>query len=600
MPLMVLLLCLLITTVSHAATFTVTPGGSGCSSGSSTNALQTCLSSASVQPGDEVVLTNGTYTATTYVINGTNGTSANRITLRAQNRHAAILDGPGGYNTAQHGIQVQRAWWRIADLEIKEYTFGVTLEGGADNTLVEHNLIHTLTANGISFNSGNDNSIVRNNVVAFGDDGDNQGYWGAVSGNTSNGATIENNALYSFVRNAYLFAQGCCPAGGWEMNMVATNNWTIRGNIIMDGPKAAIRLTSGNLPSALPPFVENNIIDSNIIAHSQTGVGIGENANFNEVTNNFFYSVWFNGPQAKGNINPGQNIFSHNTMILTDYARTGVFLDNVAGADEGGWSEATVHQNNLTYRKYAFTGNPLVWVYCPSCSIATTSHNLFWSAVTGGSGDTVGWNRGGSPNSDYVYAATDIHSDSQRPIFVDEPNGDFSLAAGSPGKGTSSEGGASATPDRGMNYNAYLTKQKVQHIVQMDSAPWVTDQNTGGATSLAFAGVQTNTRYQVYTYIPISGANSSLDTFVIEGQSSRPLFPLPDCGTGCMEEPHRWIWLGTFRSTDGTLNVQWTFPGSASKIRIRRMPTPAEAYIWITETANGVPNAPTNLRIVSP
>jgi hypothetical protein len=57
---------------------------------SNSSELQNALNAA--QPGDEIVLNNGTYSGQ-FTINGANGTASAPITVRAANKHQAIMQG---------------------------------------------------------------------------------------------------------------------------------------------------------------------------------------------------------------------------------------------------------------------------------------------------------------------------------------------------------------------------------------------------------------------------------------------------------------------------------------------------------------------------
>jgi hypothetical protein len=80
--------------------------------------LQSALNAA--QPGDEIVLNNGTYTGQ-FTINGANGTAAAPITIRAANKHQAVFVGAGLCGNTQVTFTVQRSYWVIRDLKFRDF-----------------------------------------------------------------------------------------------------------------------------------------------------------------------------------------------------------------------------------------------------------------------------------------------------------------------------------------------------------------------------------------------------------------------------------------------------------------------------------------------
>src|SRR5262245_22183484 len=85
---------------------------------SNSSELQSALGQA--QPGDKIVLRDGVY-AGQFTINGASGTAAAPITVRAENRHRAVLRGGGACSLGDQGFVIQRPYWTFADLRFQNH-----------------------------------------------------------------------------------------------------------------------------------------------------------------------------------------------------------------------------------------------------------------------------------------------------------------------------------------------------------------------------------------------------------------------------------------------------------------------------------------------
>jgi len=90
------------------------------------------------------VLNNGTYSGQ-FTINGANGTAAAPITIRAANRHQAILEAPNSgctWSEGDSGILVHRSYWKIQDIKMRNQVWGIYLSGtGATNVTIQDMII---------------------------------------------------------------------------------------------------------------------------------------------------------------------------------------------------------------------------------------------------------------------------------------------------------------------------------------------------------------------------------------------------------------------------------------------------------------------------
>lgn len=176
---------------------------------STVSQLQTALASA--QAGDEIVLANGTYAVNANLNCAAEGTASQPITVRAANRHAALIR----FN-ATEGFKVSGRYW-VFD--------GLTIEGACAQDV---NCEHAFHVTGHA-----ENFVLRNSRVR---DFNAQLKVNAVK--NANGVyeiphrgLIENNEIYDTrVRNT------STPVT--KLNIDTGDDWVVRGNSIHDFSKA--------------------------------------------------------------------------------------------------------------------------------------------------------------------------------------------------------------------------------------------------------------------------------------------------------------------------------------------------------------------------
>jgi len=538
---------------------------------STTAGVNTALASAVA--GDEIIVADGIYSGR-FNITSNSGTATSPITLRAQNRHGAVFVGPNmdaaGY--VNDGFYIDKSYWIIDGFEFKFHSSAIVTPSYSNVTNLEirHNLIHDFFRDGIRLEQASNNKI-HHNVIAFSEQPSSANQYGGIMVRAnSSGNLIQDNIVYSMTNDKYILQGGAGDGIGFDAN---NDNNLVQGNLIMDCGYTNIKIfTSNNSPATVESA--NNVVRDNIVAFSLSG-GAGAShahSNYNTFTNNLFYNVFFASFTAKGNF-IGQNVFTHNTSVVTQFSLGGALLDDAFGRSS---TNSTV-KDNLFYSPIANSGSHYLFhAYSWASSILESDYNLFWRPGPD-SGTNTTWNR------NVVYGPNDIHS--AQPIFVNEAIGDFTLAAGSPGKGSASDG-----TDRGAIFNSHLKKQWMQSIIALPTQELL----TSGGISLAFTSSPTH-QYQVYSYLPETGYYTGTETFVIEGKNvAVDMTSATTTGVGSSSvwvgaAPRRWIYLGT-HPNNGTLNITWTQANASSKFLIRELPTVQEAYAWMANADSQPPS----------
>lgn len=542
--------------------------------------------------GDTVIAKDGTYNGQ-FTINGNAGSAVSKITLKAENQHLAIFQGDGVFDSSQagftkNGLKIERSYWIIEGFEFKDHQSAVLIT--AANTELHHNLIHSFSYQGIWFyaDSGANNGFVHHNVITRGSCLGAEVFGvecgGVMMGQSTGGHTIQDNIIYSVTNNSFVSTVLESPPGSG--NFVSGNftpkaqaiygqgdndNTLVQGNLLMDAPKTMLRYFGGSItPSTTGLRSDGNVVRDNISALGQgDGLMFGENANSNQMINNLTYGTWNTGISAKGNI-PGGNEFSHNTAILSDYTKIGGLFDCVD--PNCTTSEASTFRDNVFYAdpNYDIAAQKLLTISDPSEATSVENYNLFWSAQPTGN-----WVNG------VTYGANDIHGTTQ-PTFVDTSTCNYALASGSPGYQVGSDG-----TSMGISWNAYLKQAWAQKMCELDQSPNKITHTTVSGTFDDFTGVSASHYYQVFVYYPSSGGYVGDQHYDVEGNTGRRIRLGYSSGADTLhlgaQDPQRWMYIGTYKTTgDTTLRITWQNSAAATQTRIRKMPTPAEAFQWIT------------------
>jgi hypothetical protein len=388
-------------------------------------------------------------------------------------------------------------------------------------------------------------------------------------------------------------AGGCrvgAKSGYGMLIQVNSDDNLIQGNLLLANQgKAVFRILGSEVEST---SVDRNMVRDNAFLFGEGQVATDDCVDdSNQFLNNISYGNYVQTWYTKGNLNgsKGHHTLQHNLFYVSDFSRMGVGMwtggvpqcGNYAGYS---YKIANTMKDNIFYSNGPTTGqvdsHTLLDQRGPqSATYAQADHNLFWAQ-----GAPSTWTTG------FTFHSTDIHSSTQQPIFVDQTNGDFSLAAGSPGKNAASDG-----TDIGITYNSYLKKTWLNNAFTLP-----TQRKSGLTTSAAFT-VDPNHFYQIWFYIPTTNPYTGIETFNVERNALQRDIGTLVSGSGGSQwvqpgGPARWITLGRAKASDGTLNISWSNPGSANQIFIRQIPTAEEAYAWIVGTSPLSP--PQNLRIL--
>jgi hypothetical protein len=172
-----------------AATYYVSPTGSDSSSGSATTPFKTIQKAANiVNPGDTVIVRNGTYTDTNsdrIVSLRRRGTPSAWITFKAENKWGAVLDGQNVAGYGWHSKGKGIGYIRIEDFEIKNLReTAIHLSGGTTNITIYGNKIHDVARRQISCTEGG---------AAYGKDG-------IYASPLANNITIDSNLIFNIGR----------------------------------------------------------------------------------------------------------------------------------------------------------------------------------------------------------------------------------------------------------------------------------------------------------------------------------------------------------------------------------------------------------------
>jgi hypothetical protein len=301
---------------ADAATYYLSLTGSNANAGTSTSAPWKTFSFAipKLKPGDTLVLRDGTYTKATngslQMIcgnragsNAVNGTSAQRITVKAENERQAFIKGDGsGYPLHMLGC----AYWTIHGLRFE----GRDLEASkAPNG-------HTV------YITSSNNIIFRRNLVRF----NNRYKNGAiVSFGGSTASLIEENEVYSYSRNGL---------GGGSRNTYRRNYINSRNHADISGGLTSNNPARGDTGYIYYPssdnLVENNISEGNSTGFQLSALGpTKDNKLYGNISLGDGYGALLTARGSGTDMMPHDNLFVD--FVAVDYSAVGFYARSAEG-----------------------------------------------------------------------------------------------------------------------------------------------------------------------------------------------------------------------------------------------------------------------------
>lgn len=328
-----LVFSLLIAGKAFAATYYVSPSGNDSNSGSISAPFKTIQKAANiVNPGDTVIVRDGTYTDTdsnNYIVKlSRGGTSSNWITFKSENKWGAVLDGQN--NTTGYGwaLTAGSQYVRIEGFEVKgvrSIGFHIPTNSEVNNIVFYGNKIH---------------DVARHQILCT-DPTIYIGRAGIFAGKTTSNITVDSNVIYNIGRLA-----GGCPS---QPNMEYAHDHGIY------------------------TYADYSTIINNIFYDNEAGWAIqsSNNVTNSEIVNNTFYGAnpYYVGHiiiMFSSNAITIENNISHNPKdyFIRDYASdfdrywgTNISIKNnlVYGAN-GSMYDGVINYDN-TAGSYTITGN---------------------------------------------------------------------------------------------------------------------------------------------------------------------------------------------------------------------------------------------------
>ena len=217
--------------------------------------LQSALNSAVA--GDEIVLADGIYNGKFYIQQNA-GISNQPITIRAANRHQAVLMGDNVCNRNHEGLVIQQAWWIIKDLRFQNHGRAITVY--AANVEIHDNIIAPFREEGIRVESTSNANIHRNVFFGTTCPADSPAIFLYESSNN----TVKDNIVFGITDNGYQFGD---KTGYGILVASNSNDNLIQGNLVMQDGKAPLRI----LGNAAGNTADRNIARDNMILFGKVG-----------------------------------------------------------------------------------------------------------------------------------------------------------------------------------------------------------------------------------------------------------------------------------------------------------------------------------------
>ena len=364
------------------------------------------ISGSNLQPGDEVILSDGTYSDGRRLSIAHQGTAAFPIIIRSEEGGMAVITRP---NARQNVINIEGAQHLILQrIEVTGGSMGIRIGskniGGskrqAEFITIKDSLIHHTGGAAVTANFAGDTNvghqILHNEIHHTGGTGEGL-YFGSNNNGAGNTTGVFKDGLIEGNYIHHLNGSNISQGDGIEIKDGSYNN-IVKGNVIHDTkyPGILVYGADGNAP---------NIIEGNVIWSSgDNGIQASADA---VITNNIIFDSNGSGihSQSHQSAVPGNLTIAHNT-IISNGGRAAVRVNYPTG---GVLSGSIVIANNA--------------LYAMGSGIALRLQNMPGFTISGNVGvggaqpsqDITAWNPSGNPDLD----------------FNDWTNKDFSVAENS-------------------------------------------------------------------------------------------------------------------------------------------------------------------------
>lgn len=286
-----------------ATTYYVSPTGNDSNSGSTSAPFRTIQRAAYiVEPGDTVIVKNGTYTDTdgdnSVVYLARVGAAGKTITFRAENKWGAVLDGQN--YTTDYGFLTSRASYvKVQDFEMKNFKFGgLRASSSSNNIEFYRNKIHDIGRYYID----------PCNNYEYADFGRK----GVSVDNSSSFITIDSNVIYDIGR---LPGGACSQYSSFDYNhdhgvYLSSGNITLQNNIFYNC-KAGWAIQAYPPPISGITVINNTFYGTN--PQREGHILISGNQSNWIIQNNIFYNP--KGWAIQGGSSDDANIVIKNNLV---------------------------------------------------------------------------------------------------------------------------------------------------------------------------------------------------------------------------------------------------------------------------------------------
>jgi hypothetical protein len=319
---------------------------------------------AMLQPGDEVVVHEGTYPTPGFLEVTWAGTAAAPIVIHAAPGEHVVLQG----DPSQNVINILGSYWTLQGFEIVGGSHGLRLKG-VDHATIEDNVIHDLGDVGISCNfemTCDSVQIIHNEIYDTGHAGTGEGmYLGC-----NDGSCALTNSLVAL---NYVHDMGGDQGDGIEIKTSSHDN-IVRDNVIVRSKYPGITMYGFDGPGG------PNIVERNVVWHALGDNGIQVDGQI-IVRNNIVIDAAVSGIASK----PSPYHTPHDVTIIDN-----TVVGAIAGAclKTNGWSTETgqVVANNALY----CDGATAIDINGGAGTGAVIANNIGLGASTAPTGFTLG------------------------------------------------------------------------------------------------------------------------------------------------------------------------------------------------------------------